>query len=240
MRPRALLCAALALGAACSDSGGVDPDAISSPEKAAVQAALANALANDTLYPTLALLVFPYVDRASRVVSGADTTRVVGIQLDIDVDVIVDSPTVDTVPLLAQMSAVLAWNGYDSISNTVDTVVFLIGAGANTFPVNDSLRERFSPDTAGTGTGFVIHQTGPAAFAAWLARAGALHFTSASYGGARSQPFGTLTLGVSRGTLVGDYHVTAKLVPDSSTTVSTAQNLSGGVRALKMKITGRF
>ena len=236
MNKSALCCAALALALACSDAGGVDPDAIDGQEKAAVQAALNTALASDSLYPYLALLVFPYIDRASQVVTGADTTRVVAVQLDIDVLVI---DTTDTVPLVAQMSGVLAWNGFDATTQTVDTVVFLIGAGANTLPVNDSLRERFSPDTAGTGTGFVIHQTGPAAYAVWLARAGALHVTTASYGGIRNQAFGTLTLGVARGTVTGDAHVTAKLVPDSSTTVMTGQDFSGGVRALKMRITGR-
>lgn len=233
-------CAALVVAAGCSDAGGVDSDAIDASEKAAVQTALNNALANDSLYPILALLVFPYIDRATYSVDlSNDTTRIVGIQLDIDVGVIVDTPVVDTVPLIAQMSAVLGWRGYDSLTHTVDSVFFVIGTGL-TPPVSDTLRERFSPDTAGTGTGFVIHQTGPSAFAAWLARTGRLNVTSATYGAAHSQVLGTLTLAVSRGTMTGDFHTTAKLVPDSATTVSTAKVFDTGARALKMRITGTF
>ena len=66
---RKLLLTLTALGAvvaACSDAGGVDPDAISGRELAAVRRALDSALAGDTLlssdttlYPTLAALVFP-------------------------------------------------------------------------------------------------------------------------------------------------------------------------------------
>jgi len=52
--------------------------------------------------------------------------------------------------------------------------------------------------------------------AGWRA-AGALHVTSATYSALRNQPFGTLTLGVARGTLHGDYHLTGYLVPDSAT-----------------------
>ena len=242
VKTKVLAPALLAIPAGWGDAGGVDPDAISGPEKAAVQDALNTALANDSLYPYLALLVFPYIDRASYVDNlSNDTTRVVGIQLDIDVGVIVDSPTIDTVPVVARMSGVLAWNGYDSVANTVDTVIFVIGTGLTPPAVNDSLRERFSPDTAGTGTGFVVHQTGPSAFAAWLARAGHLIVTNATYGAERSQPFGTLTLGVSRGSMNGEFTMTAKLVPDSATTVSTGKLFDGTpVRALKMRIAGTF
>src|SRR5437870_3541880 len=60
------LCAA-ALVACSSDSVAVDPDAIDGAEKAAVQAALNVALKDDPLYPTLAFLVFPFIDRASHV-----------------------------------------------------------------------------------------------------------------------------------------------------------------------------
>jgi len=60
-------------GAGVLDAGGVDSDAIASPEKAAVQTLTRQALANDSLYPTLALLVFPYIDRAAHLVVGSDT-----------------------------------------------------------------------------------------------------------------------------------------------------------------------
>src|SRR5882724_11674439 len=86
-----VLVAITALALACSDAGGVDSDAIASPEKAAVQRSLDSALANDSLYPTLALLVFPYIDRAAHLVVGSDTMRVVNIELDIDATTLHDS-----------------------------------------------------------------------------------------------------------------------------------------------------
>src|SRR2546430_15138163 len=103
-----------ALALACSDAGGVDSDAIASPEKAAVQRSLDSALANDTLYPTLALLVFPYIDRAAHLVVGGDTMRVVNIELDIEA-------TQDTNHTVAKLSAVLAWWGFNATLHTVDT-----------------------------------------------------------------------------------------------------------------------
>src|SRR5881409_3238884 len=77
------LCAA-ALVACSSDSVAVDPDAIDGAEKAAVQAALNVALKDDPLYPTLAFLVFPFIDRASHVSTVNGEARFVGIELDID------------------------------------------------------------------------------------------------------------------------------------------------------------
>src|SRR5947199_38754 len=77
------LCAA-ALVACSSDSVAVDPDAIDGAEKAAVQAALNVALKDDPLYPTLAFLVFPFIDRASHVTSssyGTPTTTTYGTGL---------------------------------------------------------------------------------------------------------------------------------------------------------------
>jgi len=109
---RRLLLTLTALGAvvaACSDAGGVDPDAIDSGEIAAVRDALDSALAGDTLYPTLAVLVFPYIDRASRIPTGSDTTRVVGIELDIRATQGGDSVSVE-------FTAVLAWRGYSAAS----------------------------------------------------------------------------------------------------------------------------
>src|SRR2546422_3206938 len=76
------LCAA-ALVACSSDSVAVDPDAIDGAEKAAVQAALNVALKDDPLYPTLAFLVFPFIDRASHVSTVNGEARFVGIELDI-------------------------------------------------------------------------------------------------------------------------------------------------------------
>src|SRR5207237_4176905 len=81
--------------AACSDGGSVDADAIRGPELAAVRTALDSAFLHDTtldraftgdsgFYALMAALVFPFIDRASRIAEGVDTTRIVGIEFDID------------------------------------------------------------------------------------------------------------------------------------------------------------
>jgi hypothetical protein len=222
----------LSAGAACSkDSTTVDLDAIDSRELATVRTSLDSALKNDSNYQTLRVFVFQFIDRATRVANASgDTTRLVGIQLDVNA-------TKAATPVVAQMTAILAWRGYRPATRTVDSVAFLIGAGIAP-PLNDSLRTRFSPDTAGTGTGFVIHQAPDSIVTAWLARQGALHVTAASFGNGQSQSGGGLTLTIYKGTLTGDYHVTAKLVPDSSTTVSTQASFPTAIRALKMRITG--
>ena len=233
MKPLAALVSLLTLldFVACSESTSVDPEAIAREEKSVVQSALNEALASDTLYPTLALLVFPYLDRASRLAVGAgDTLRLVGVQLDINA-------AKGGIPVAARLSAVLAWRGYRASTRTVDTVVFIVGEGL-TPPVNDSLRTRFSTDTAGTGTGFVIHQAEDSTLRVWLARAGALHIASSAYGCGNPRTSGGITLTTCRGTVAGDYHVTAKLVPDSSTTVTTMATFSTGIQALKVVITG--
>jgi hypothetical protein len=41
-----------------------------------------------------------------------------------------------------------------------------------------------------------------------------------------------------RGTASGDYAVTATLVPDGATTISTAQAYPDGVQALKLRVSG--
>jgi hypothetical protein len=141
---------------ACSDAGGVDPDVISGPELHAVRAALDSAFLHDStldssfagsqgLYAQMSALVFPFIDRASHIVVGGDTTRLLGIEFDIDA-------TQDSVRITSNLTAILAWNGYDSTTSTVDTVFFLLGSGRA--PVNDSLWNRFTLDTTGTGTGF--------------------------------------------------------------------------------------
>src|SRR5882672_3605345 len=168
------LTALTAVAAACSsDAGGEDPDAINGPELAAVRRALDSALAGDTLlssdttlYPTLAALVFPYIDRASRIVSGSDTTRAVAIEMDIRVP----SDTGDS--LIADFTMLLGWTGFDTVTKTIDSVYFIVGSGRA--PVNDSLRAHFAIDTAGTGTGLVIHQATDSSLTVWLARGGHL------------------------------------------------------------------
>jgi len=227
MRKLILTLAALgAVVAACSDAGGVDADAINGPELVAVRHSLDSALAGDTLYPTLAALVFPFIDRASRIPTGSDTTRLVVIEMDIDA-------VTDSGPVVANFTAVLGWRGYRALTRTVDTVFFVLGAGRA--PVNDSLRTSWWPDTAGTGGGFVIHQAADSSVVIWLARGGHLHTTAASYGAGR-----TLVPGVTlfRGTANGDFAITAKLVPDSSSTVTSLKDFGSGARALKVRIRG--
>jgi hypothetical protein len=221
------LTALAALALACSDAGGVDPDAIDAPELAAVRQALDTALVGDTLYPTLSLLVFPFIDRASYIVTAGDTTRVVGIEFDIRAKQGADS-------VIADFTALLGWRGYRAATRTVDSVFFLLGAGRA--PVNDSLRTRFSPDTATTGTGFVIHQDPDSALTVWLARGGHLVTTATSYGSGRSVVPGVTLF---RGTMSGEFAITAKQVPDSTaSTVSSAKDFGSGARALKVQIRG--
>ncbi|HEV8264326.1 MAG TPA: hypothetical protein VGQ06_05200 [Gemmatimonadales bacterium] len=239
---RRLVVTLTALGsvlAACSDAGGVDPDVIAGPELAAVRRALDSALAGDTLlssdttlYPTIAALVFPYIDRASRVTAAGDTTRVVGIEMDIRVAV----DTADS--LIADFTMLLGWNGFDSTSRTVDSVFFIVGAGRA--PANDSLRTHFAIDSPGTGTGLVIHQAIDSTLTIWLARAGHLRTTASTYGAGRIQSAGGLSWTTYRGMLNGDVAITAKLVPDSTTTVSSTKDFGSGARALKVRIRGRL
>lgn len=230
---RTIWCAAVfGLGAACGDAEGVSPDAIRSAEKAAVLAALECALSADSIYPSVAQFILPYIDRASHLVSpGGDTTRLVGIQLTIDA-------VADDTPLELSLIGALAWTGFDSMAHTVDTTVLLLGTGGTAFPINDALAANFVPGTAGRGTGYVIHSQSPETCAVWLARTGTLTATSASFGRGVSQPAGPLTLTNHRGTITGEYAVTARLVPDSSTTVSSARTYSAGVQALHMRVTG--
>jgi hypothetical protein len=237
---RRLLITLTALGAvitACSDAGGVDPDAINGRELAAVRRALDSALAGDTLlssdstlYPTLAAIVFPYIDRASRIAVGSDTTRVVGIEMDIRVP----RDTADS--LIADFTMLLGWTGFDTLTRTVDSVYFIVGSGRA--PVNDSLRSHFAIDTAGGGTGLVIHQATDSSVTIWLARGGHLATTASSYGSGRTLGAGGVTWTTYRGTISGEFGITAKLVPDSSTTVTALKSFANGARALKVRIRG--
>ena len=226
--------------AGCSDAGGVDPDAIDGRELAAVRLALDSAFRHDTvldsaftgdsgLYVLMAGIVFPFIDRASFVTTGGDTTRVVGIEVDINA-------TQDGNPLVSNFTVLLAWNGYDSTSRTVDSVFFILGAGRA--PVNDSLWTRFTVDTAGTGTGFIIHQATDSTVTKWLSRGGHLRTTASSYGAGRALGGLGSSFTLFRGSLSGDFGITAKLVPDSTTTVTSTKDFGSGARALKMQIRG--
>jgi hypothetical protein len=221
------------VAAACSSSTtSVDADAIDGRELAAVRTALGKALANDSFYTTLSTFVFPLIDEASRVVeANGDTSRFVGIQLDID------AKTDSGAPIVAQFSALLAWRKYRPANQTVDSVTLLLGAGL-TPPLSDSLAPAFAPDSAGTGTGFVVAQAADSSVQTWLTRAGAFHIGSASYGSVQSSSISGITLTTSHGTMNGDFHLTAKLVPDSATTVTSTRSFSGGIHSLKIRVTG--
>ena len=222
--------------AACSDAGGVDPDAIPAPQKRALWMALDSAFRHDTtldraftgdsgLYALMSTLVIPFVDRASRIAVGGDTTRAVGIEFDIDA-------TRGTTHVVSNLTAIIAWKGYDSTSRTMDSVFFLLGSGRA--PVTDWLWSRFTLDTAGTGTGFVIHQRTDSTVTKWLSRGGHLRTTTSQYGSSQ----GGSTFNVARGMLNGEFTITAKSVPDSSTTVTSAVDFGSGARAVKVKIRG--
>lgn len=237
MKKLLLLLAFAGVLAACSaDVGGVDPDAISAAEKHALWIALDSAFRHDAsldpaftgdsgLYALMSTLVIPFVDRASRIATGGDTTRVVGIEFDIDA-------TQNGTQVVSSLTAVLAWRGYDSTTQTMDSVFFLLGTGRA--PVTDSLWSQFTLETPGTGTGFVIHQRADSTTIKWLSRGGHLRTTSSQYGSAQ----GGSTFNVARGTLSGEFTINAKLVPDSSTAVTAALDFGSGARAIRVKIRG--
>ena len=236
MRKMLLSLAFVGAFGACSDAGSVDPDAIPGPELAAVRMALDSAFLHDTtldtafvgdsgLYHVMSDLVFFFIDRASRIAQGSDTTRVVGIEFDIDA-------TKGGSPLTINFSTVLAWKGYDSTSRTLDSVIFIMGAG--TAPVSDSLWPRFTLDTAGTAIGFVIHQSPDSTETKWMSRGGHLRTTSSHYGSTQ----GGSTFNVARGMMNGEFTISAKSVPDSTTTVTSALDFGSGARAVKVKIRG--
>src|SRR5213079_327136 len=172
----------------------------------------------------MSTLVFPFMDRASRIAQGTDTMRVVGIEFDIDASQGGSQVT-------SNLTAILAWRGYDATTRTMDSVFFLLGAGRA--PIEDSLWSRFTLDTTGTGTGFVIHQAADSTVKKWLSRSGHLHTTSSQYGASQ----GGSTFNVARGMLNGEFTITAKSVPDSTiTTVTSALDFGSGTRAVKVKI----
>ena len=232
MRKLGLALALAGLGFACkSDSTSVNPDTVDGREVAAVRVALNTALGSDSFYSDLSLFVFPYLDRATRFVeANGDTTFLVGVQLDI-------AASKGDTAVTAQFSALLGWRGYRPTTQTVDSVFFLLGAGIAP-PYSDSLASSFSPDTAGTGTGFVLHQEPDSVVTSWLTRQGAFHVTNASFGAPQNQSAGGVTLAAYHGMMNGDFHLTAKLRPDSLTTVTAGKSFSGGIEAVKIRITG--
>jgi hypothetical protein len=219
---------------ACSDTAGVDPDAIAGPELHAVRAALDSAFLHDAtldtsfsgpngLYAQMSALVFPFLDRASQLVDAGDTTRLVGIEFDIDA-------TQDSVHITSNLTAILAWNGYDSTTHTVDSVFFLIGAGRA--PVNDTLWNRFTLDTVGTGTGFVIHQAANGSVTKSQSTGGHLRTTESHFGTGQTLGGGGVSFTVYRGRLSGELAITAAS--------SSGKNFDPNARALKVKLRGNL
>src|SRR5256885_298798 len=69
-------------------------------------------------YALLSALVFPFIDRASRIAAVVAHTRIVGIEFDIET-------TQGGTQLVSNLTVELAWKGYDSTSGTLATVFFL-------------------------------------------------------------------------------------------------------------------
>ncbi len=234
--PRRLACF-LAVGAvagavtACADAGAPNPNSIDALEFAAVRLALDSALGDDTAYTMLRPFVLQYVDRAAYNVEPAgDTTRLTGIQFDIDAEL-------NATPIVARLSAVLAWRGYDSATRTVDSVVLVVGTGIAP-PLDDSLQASFDPDVAGTGTAFIIAQAADSSVQVWSARTGAMRVSAATFGKGSTQSLGGLALTLYRGTLVGDFHLTGKLRGDTTQTAAALAAFPAGIPARKIRITG--
>ena len=219
--------AALAM-LACSVDSGTAPTAnvISAAEKAAVQQALALSFRGDSLFASLSTFVLPFIDQATPQVNpSGDTTKLAAFQLQLSAGT-----------LTAGLSGVLAWRGFRPATQTVDSVFLLIGGGF-TPPLDDSLSADGAIDIGGSGKAWVVAQAPDSSVQTWLARTGALKVSSVSYGTSSTVVQQGLTWTRFRGTLAGDAHLTAKLVPDSATTVSSGWDFGAGLEAMMLKIT---
>lgn len=226
-RPVALLTALFL--AACSESGTAPTtNLISAAEKSAVQQALAQSFGNDSLYTTLSGFVLPFLDQATPQPNGAgDTTKLTGFQLEVVAGTI-----------SAGVSGLLAWRGYRPATGTVDTVFLVVGAGLTT-PLSDSLSQSFAVNLLGSGTAWVIAEAPDSSTQTWQARTGAINVSGSSYGSETSADLGGgFSISRARGWISGDTHLTAKLVPDSSTTVATALDFSSQIEGVKLTVTG--
>ena len=214
---------------ACTDSGTAPTlNLVSVGEKAAVQQSLTRYFGGDTLFTTLSGFVLPFIDQATPQANApGDTTKVAAFQLEVIAGA-----------LTGGVSGTLAWRGYDATRGTVDSVFLVVGAGL-AMPIDDSLSEAFAVNLLGSGSAWIIAQAPDSSIQTWRARTGAIHITSATFGSATSADLGGgFTIARSRGTISGTYHTTAKLVPDSSTTVSAAFDFSGGVEGVHLRVEG--
>lgn len=221
-------CFLLAL-AACTDSGTAPTlNVVPVDEKAAVQQALALSFGTDSLYTTLSGFVLPFIDQATPVANApGDTTKIAVFQLEVVAGA-----------LSGGVFGTLAWRGYHAGTGTVDTVVLVVGAGLAP-PIDDSLRESFAVNLLGSGTAWIIAQAPDSSIQTWRARAGNLHIASATFGSSTSADLGGgFTVARARGTISGEYHTTAKLVPDSSTTVTAAMSFVNAAEGIHLRVEG--
>lgn len=225
---RAVISLAAVATLACAVDSGTAPTAnvIAADEKAAVQQALSSSFGGDSLFASLSTFVLPFIDQATPQPSGAgDTTKLAAFQLEIAAG-----------SLSAGLSGVLGWRGYRPGTQTVDSVFLVIGGGSVP-PFDDSLSADPAFDLPGSGTAWVIAQAPDSSVQTWRARAGGLSVTSVTYGDGSTVVAQGLTWTRFRGAMVGNVHVTAKLVPDSTTTVTAGWTFANGLEAVKLKIT---
>lgn len=215
--------------AACSESGTAPTtNLIPASEKGAVQEALTRSFGNDSLYTTLSGFVLPFLDQATPQVNApGDTTKIAGFQLNVVAGTIT-----------AGASGVLAWRGYRPATATVDTVFLVIGAGTNP-PFSDSLNQTFAVNLLGSGTAWVIAQATDSSVQTWQARTGAIQIDGAAYGTETTADLGGgFSIARARGWLAGNTHFLAKLVPDSTTSVTGMLDFSGKIEAVLLTVTG--
>ncbi len=220
------LAALAALG--CSVDSGTAPttNLVSAGEKAAVQQALALSFGSDSLFETLSAFLLPFIDQATPQAAGpGDTAKIAAFQLIVTAN-----------SITAGLSGILAWRGYRPATGTVDSVFLVVGGGSSP-PLSDSLSASNQFDTPGVGTAWVIAQAPDTTVQTWRARAGAFNVQSASFGRGDSFVQGGLNWTRSRGMLQGDTHLTAALVPDSSSTVTASFSFPGGVNAVLLQFT---
>ena len=213
----------------CADSGlAPTTHVVSAGEKAALQEALALAFGDDSVYTVFSAFVLPFIDQATPQGNpSGDTTKLAGFQLEATAGRITGG-----------FSGVLAWRGYHAATETVDSVFLVFGAGLVT-PLSDSLSQTFVINLLGSGSGWVIAEAPDSSVRIWLARAGALSVTNATFGAGTTADLGNgFTITRSRGAMAGAFHLTAKLVPDSATTVMGALDFAGSIESVKLLVAG--
>src|SRR5256885_8045308 len=98
----------------------------------------------------MAAIVFPFIDRASRMIVNGDTTRVVGIELDIQA-------TQGGVPATSNFTEVLSWKRYHATSTNSVVSVFLVNVAGRASD-DHSLWKRCTLGTNRPPSTISIHQ----------------------------------------------------------------------------------